>query len=66
MDTMRMSCSSPRAVTSLSGVGIQFIMRQMDHHLGRVMALFDKGIENDGIVWGSDNAGGLYWALATG
>jgi len=50
MDTMRMSCSHPRAVTSLNEVGTQFTMRQMDHHLGRVMALFDKGIENDGMI----------------
>jgi hypothetical protein len=52
MATMRMSCSNPRAVTSLNGVEIQYTMRQMDHHLGRVMALFDEGIENNGIIGG--------------
>jgi len=57
MATMGMSCSNPRAVTSLNGVGIQFTIHRRDHHLGRVMALFDKGTEHDGmmagvIMWG--------------
>jgi len=52
MVTMRMSCNNPRAVTSLNGVGIQSTMRQMDHHLGRVTALFDEGIGNTGIIEG--------------
>jgi hypothetical protein len=52
MATMRMSCSNPRAVTSLNGVGIQSTMRQMDHHLGRVTALFDEGMGNDGTIGG--------------
>jgi hypothetical protein len=52
MATMRMSCSNPRAVTSLNGVGIQFTMRQMDPHLGRVMALFDEGIESNEMMAG--------------
>jgi hypothetical protein len=50
MAIMRMSCSNRRAVTSLNGVGIQSTIRRRDHHLGRVMALFDKGIENNGLI----------------
>jgi hypothetical protein len=60
MAIMGMSCSNPRAVTSLNGVEIQFTIRQMDHHLERVTALFDKGTENDGMIAGG---GGLHWAL---
>jgi len=52
MAIMRMSCSNPRAVTSLNGVEIQFTIHRRDHHPGRVMALSDEGIENVGIIGG--------------
>jgi hypothetical protein len=61
MAIMRTSCSNHRAVISLNGVGILSTMRQMDHHLGRAMALFDKGIENNGIIGGV-----IMWGVCTG
>jgi len=63
MAIMSMSCSNPRVVTSLNGVEIQFTIRQMDHQLGRVTALFDKGTEDDGMLGGVIMWGGLPWAL---
>jgi hypothetical protein len=64
MATMRMSCSSPRAVISLNGAGIRFMLRQMDHRLGRVMALFDEGTRGNGVIVGRGDMG--FWTLGFG